>query len=149
MNPEMSFVPSGVEGGVTIADYRDGRNVQDAPNLSGVVRSFVTAIDRVRKEHDATGHVGDYRRHPVLQLYACAIIELCGAGTGNYRVFERTFHFSQAMESRNVSSVLVEMPESEWKAADFKCLEVLGKKWVVEFTNAGYTAYPVTIREGT
>lgn len=51
-------------------------SVQNACNLSGVVRAFGEITDSMRIEHKMDTHTCNY--HPVSQLFACKIADLAG-----------------------------------------------------------------------
>jgi hypothetical protein len=66
-------------------------DVQDACNLSGVVRSFVEAIDAIRRDPAFTG-TDFVNQHPIAQLFASKIEDLT-------RVNYDTMTFSKAYDA--------------------------------------------------
>lgn len=70
---------------LTLRDFENSLAVQDAPNLSGILRSFVDVLDRVRS--DCNGSSDDAFRHPICRLYAEQVGFLTGAGCGNFDTY--------------------------------------------------------------
>jgi len=68
--------------------YADALQVQNACNLSGVLRSWLEALDTIRAEGGTTGSTQAFNEHPVNVLYADKVYSLCGYGS----------HFSAACE---------------------------------------------------
>ena len=62
---------------MTTKDYKDAIQVQDACNLSGVVISFAEVTKRLNNDPEYTGTAW-VRNHPISQLYAAKIADLCG-----------------------------------------------------------------------
>lgn len=66
---------------ISTADYRRALIVQDACNLSGVVKSLAELVSRLWKEPDCTGT--DYiNRHPLVVLYVNKLASLSRADDG-------------------------------------------------------------------
>lgn len=65
---------------LTAHDYQRALDVQDACNLSGVVRSFSQVMDKVWGEARATGNASTdwVNRHPIAVLYASKVQSLTG-----------------------------------------------------------------------
>lgn len=74
--PICSVVPR-----LTVRDYADAINVQDACNLSGVLYSFEKVVDRIEatfKVHPEAGVVAGL--HPIAVLYVSKIVSLTKCG---------------------------------------------------------------------
>jgi hypothetical protein len=53
--------------------------VQDACNLSGVARSFLTAVQAVNEEAHRLGEGTEWRNnHPIIRLFVDKLASLCG-----------------------------------------------------------------------
>jgi len=66
---------------LTPKDYLTALDVQDACNLSGVVLSFMGALDKIREEVKDTDKIN---KHPICVLYSDKIAHL--TGTQSYAV---------------------------------------------------------------
>lgn len=66
---------------LTPYDYRDAILVQDACNLSGVVRTFAEVMPKIRAEVEALGvHSTDaVNRHPIAVMFSSKIASLTGS----------------------------------------------------------------------
>ncbi len=65
---------------LTPQDYRDALEVQNACNLSGIVRSFSRATEKLWAEARARGEGTEFvNRHPISVLYAAKLANLSGA----------------------------------------------------------------------
>ena len=60
--------------------YQDAIDVQDACNLSGVARSFVQAIDWVRKQPEYAGSEYE-RKHPIIVMFVSKLASMVDVET--------------------------------------------------------------------
>ena len=66
---------------LTKRDYEDAINVQDACNLSGVVRSWAKVMSKIWDEARARGAGTQFvNEHPINVMYASKVASLTGAG---------------------------------------------------------------------
>lgn len=128
-----------------LSDYANAISVQSAVNLSGVVFAFSKVIARAQKDHAAAGCSHTYASHPVLQMFAAAIVELCRTGVGDFDTFEKNHHFCQAMAKYNVKTTPVRMVFAESVMREHDIVDFLGKKWLVGRDDDGYGVWPLEI----
>lgn len=65
--------------GLTPRDFKDAIDVQDACNLSGVVRSFSRVVTRIWEEARKRGQGTEWvNKHPICILYANKLCNLTG-----------------------------------------------------------------------
>jgi hypothetical protein len=77
--------------GLTSKDYKDALDVQDACNLSGVVKAFSRAMSKVWEQAriDGTFGTNDLNTHPIAVLYSDKIASLTGSnGSGTLLAYE-------------------------------------------------------------
>lgn len=66
---------------LTKQDYERALNIQDACNLSGVVRSWARVMERIWDEAHAKGKGTEFvNRHEINVLYASKVASLTNAG---------------------------------------------------------------------
>lgn len=72
--------------GLTRADYQEALDVQNAPNLSGIVRSFCDVMNRIWFDNHSHG-TDAVNNHPIARMFAEQILFLTGGGMGNSETY--------------------------------------------------------------
>ena len=68
--------------------YQNALSVQDACNLSGVVKSFADDMDVVNFEMNEGGHGEEFRgNHPVVVLYVDKLMQLTGNSGASFEAY--------------------------------------------------------------
>lgn len=68
--------------GLTLRDWENADQSQNACNLSGLAHSLVDVLGRIRCERGING-TGDVNRHPIVRLYCEQMLLLAGGGPGD------------------------------------------------------------------
>jgi hypothetical protein len=83
-------------------DYQDAINVQDACNLSGVVKSLARVMDKIWDEAREGNRGTDWvNRHPIVRLYIEQLVYLNHGGMGD----SDSYQSSYAMVKKRIEEI--------------------------------------------